>query len=65
MTAKTDVNVLMLQRKDFDTLLGPLQKLLDAQTATYHTSPAKAGPVAAITKVSTSLRQLNHCTTFA
>lgn len=52
VTAQTDVNVLMLQRKDFDALLGPLQQLLDAQAATYHTSPAKAGPVAAITKVS-------------
>ena len=41
----------MLQRKDFDTLLGPLQKLLDAQAATYHASPAKAGPATAITKV--------------
>ncbi len=54
VTAQTDVNVLMLQRKDFDALLGPLQQLLDAQAATYHTSPAKSGPAAAITKVTTA-----------
>lgn len=51
MTAQTDVNVLMLQRRDFDALLGPLQRLLDAQAATYQASPAKAGPATAVTKV--------------
>ena len=40
VVAQTDVNVLVLQRRDFDSLLGPLQKLLDAQVATY--GPYKA-----------------------
>ena len=61
MTAQTDVNVLMLQRKDFEALLGSLQQLLDAQAATHHTSPAKAGPVAAITKVDSCVRFEKAC----
>lgn len=40
MLALTDVNVLVLQRKDFDLMLGPLQKLLEVQIASYGSSKA-------------------------
>ena len=52
MTAQTDVNVLMLQRKEFDALLGPLQQLLDANAATYKPGSKKANRVRAAVEVS-------------
>lgn len=56
--AQTDVNVLVLQRKDFDSLLGPLQALLELQVASY--GSAKADKPLLASKVSPSC-QLYQC----
>ena len=62
VSSQTDVNVLMLQRKEFDALLGPLQQLLDAQAATYKDSGKKAGRVQAAVKVSNHMHfRVSRC----
>jgi hypothetical protein len=44
--------MLMLQRTEFDALLGPLQQLLDMNAATYKQGSKKPGRVPATSKVS-------------